>query len=143
MPGPRQACLGALDSGAFPSDKCLTEFPGAESGLRCFTPSLGTAQPDMDVSFVSLPTLEELKSFVLKVLCAQDRLDPQQVRLQQSLILQSGKPCGLFFQVHGPRALMTYAVWPSKEDRILFYDSTGVRFAETRFCESPELLEAA
>jgi hypothetical protein len=97
----------------------------------------------MNVDFVALPTLEELKSHVLKVLCKQDRLDPTQTVLQQSLILQSGKPCGIFFQVRGPRCLKTHAVWPSKEDRILFYDSTGMRFAESRLCESPELVEAA
>jgi hypothetical protein len=97
----------------------------------------------MNTSFVSLPSLDELKSFVLKVLCAQDRLDPEQTELRQSLIRQAGKPCGLFFRIQGPRRLAAYAVWPSNESRILFYDSAGARFAETRLCDSPDALEAA
>src|SRR5947207_3010408 len=97
----------------------------------------------MNTTFVSLPSLDELKSFVLKILCAQDRLAPEQTQLRHSLIRQAGKPCGLFFQIQGPRRLTAYALWPSNESRILFYDSAGVRFAETRLCESPQALDAA
>jgi hypothetical protein len=97
----------------------------------------------MTTNFVSLPTLDELKSFVVKVLCAQDRLDPEQTELRHSLIHQAGKPCGLLFRIQGPRRLTAYAVWPSNESRILFYDSAGARFAETRLSDSPEILEAA
>jgi hypothetical protein len=100
-------------------------------------------QANMDLKFVSLPTLEELKSYVVGFLCAKDQLDPEQVTLGESLLLQSGKPCGIFFQVRGPRSLRTHAVWSSKENRILFYDSTGARFAEARLSESPDTLEAA
>lgn len=87
---------------------------------------------------VSLPTLEELQAYVQETLCAHDHLDPSQAPLKQTLILRSGKPCGLFFQVEGPRLLKIYAIWAAEENRILFYDSTGARFAETRLCDSPE-----
>jgi hypothetical protein len=80
---------------------------------------------------------------VLQTLCAHDQLDPRQTPLHQARIVRSGKPCGLFFQVQGPRLLRTYAVWAGTEDRILFYDSTGVRFAETRLSEGPDPLQAA
>jgi hypothetical protein len=97
----------------------------------------------MDLAFVSLPTIEELKLYVLSFLCAKDRLDPEQTLLGESLLLRSGKPCGIFFHVDGPRSLRSHAVWSSKESRILFYDSTGARFAEARLVESPKLNEAA
>jgi hypothetical protein len=97
----------------------------------------------MDTRFVSLPTLEKLRAHVLQTLCAHDRLDPEQTPLYQAVIRRSGKPCGLLFQVEGPRLLHTYAVWAGKEDRILFYDSTGLRFAESRLCEAPDPLEIA
>jgi hypothetical protein len=91
----------------------------------------------------ALPTLDELNRHVLLTLCAHDQLDPAQTPLQRALITRSGRPCGLFFQVQGPRLLRTYAVWAGEEDRILFYDSTGLRFAETRLSEAPDPLKLA
>jgi hypothetical protein len=49
----------------------------------------------------------------------------------------------LFFQVQGPRLLRTHAIWAGDENRILFYDSTGLRFAETRLSEAPDPLKLA
>jgi hypothetical protein len=85
-----------------------------------------------------LPTLDELRDHVRAVLCGHDHLDPAQTPLRQSLIKRSGRPCGLFFQVQGPRQVRTYAVWAGEEDRILFYDSTGQRFGQTRLSEGPD-----
>jgi hypothetical protein len=39
--------------------------------------------------------------------------------------------------------LRTYAVWASEENRILFYDCTGMRFTETRLSEAPDIDAAA
>ena len=97
----------------------------------------------MDVQFVSLPTLAKLRAHVLERLCVHDRLDQNQTPLYQAVIRRSGKPCGLFFQVQGPRMLKTHAVWAGQENRILFYDSTGLRFAESRLCEGPDPAELA
>ena len=97
----------------------------------------------MDVHFVSLPTLEQLRAHVVQMLCAHDRLDPVQTPLFQAMIRRSGKPCGLLFEVQGPRLLKTHAVWAGPENRILFYDSTGLRFAESRLCEAPDPLDLA
>jgi hypothetical protein len=85
-----------------------------------------------------LPTIESLRGHVLKTLCDHDQLDPTQTPLHQALITRAGRTCGLFFQVQGPRQVKTYAVWAGEEDRILFYDSTGVRFAQTRLSEAPD-----
>jgi hypothetical protein len=89
---------------------------------------------------VSLPTLDELRRHVHVTLCGHDNLDPAQTPLFQGVIVRRGKPCGLFFQVQGPRMLKTYAVWAGEEARILFYDSGGVRFAESRLSEAPDPL---
>ena len=97
----------------------------------------------MSVTFVSLPTLDALRRHVLQTLCAHDHLDPAQTPLHQALVVRRGKPCGLFFQVQGPRLLKAYALWAGPEDRILFYDSTGLRFAETRLSEGPDPLGLA
>jgi hypothetical protein len=86
----------------------------------------------------SLPTLETLRRHVLEILCGHDRLDPGQVTMQEEIIRRSGRNCGLWFQVSGPRLLKSYAVWAGEENRILFYDSTGARFSETRLNDSPD-----
>lgn len=91
----------------------------------------------------ALPTLDQLRRHVLLTLCARDNLDPSQTPMHQSVLTRSGRPCGLFFQVQGPRLLKTYAVWAGEEDRILLYDSTGLRFAEIRLSEAPDPLKLA
>jgi hypothetical protein len=92
---------------------------------------------------VSLPTLEELREYVLKALCAQNKLDPEQTPLYQGIVKRKGKPCGLFFHARGPRRLMTYALWTGEEHRIIFYDSAGERFGEARLSEEPDALKLA
>jgi hypothetical protein len=90
-----------------------------------------------------LPTLNDLRDHVLRVLCNHDHLDPGQTPLHQAVIKRSGRACGLFFQVKGPRMLKTYAVWAGEENKILFYDSTGLRFAVTRLSEAPDPIKLA
>ena len=90
-----------------------------------------------------LPTLETLRHHVLQALCRTDNLDPEQTPLHQALITRRGRPCGLFFQVQGPRLLKNYAVWSCDENRILYYNCAGERIAETRLCEAPILRTAA
>jgi hypothetical protein len=87
---------------------------------------------------ISLPNIEDLRRYVHERLCQHDHLDPAQAPLYQSLLVRRGRPVGLFFHVQGTRRLRTYAVWAAEEDRILFYDSSGLRFGETRLCEAPD-----
>jgi hypothetical protein len=86
----------------------------------------------------ALPTMELLSRYVLETLCQHDHLDPKQTPLFQGVIKRSGRPCGVFFQIQGPRLLKTYAVWAGEEHRILFYDAGGVRFAEAKLSEAPD-----
>ena len=88
-------------------------------------------------TYASLPTLDKLRLHVHQTLCTRDRLDPGQTPLLEARIVRSGQWCGLFYQLEGPRLLRTFAVWAGDEYRILFYDSTGCRFAETRLSEAP------
>jgi hypothetical protein len=90
-----------------------------------------------------LPTLDDLRRHVLQTLCSYDNLDPGQTLLHQAVIKRSGRPCGMFFQVQGPRLLKTYAVWAGEENKILFYDSTGLRIAVVRLSEAPDPVKLA
>jgi hypothetical protein len=89
------------------------------------------------VRVLPLPSIDAIRDHVRKVLCEHDRLDETQVELCQAEVVRQGRPCGMMFQVRGPRRLRTYAVWAGHEDRILFYSSTGSRFAETRVIDGP------
>jgi len=88
--------------------------------------------PPMTSADRHLPTAEDVQSHVLEVLCAHDHVDPRQASLRQANVNRNGKSCGVLFEVCGPRRLRTYAIWSSNEKRILFYESAGIRFAETR-----------
>lgn len=96
-----------------------------------------------ETTVVALSSIDELRRFVHGALCRHDRLDPEQTPLLCGAIKRGGKPCGLFFQVEGPRLLKTYAIWAGEEDRVLFYDSSGERFAEVKLSEGPDPLSLA
>jgi hypothetical protein len=82
--------------------------------------------------------LEQLRAHVLSVLCSQDGLDPAQTPLTHTVVRKRGRPCGLFFQLVGPRRVRSHAIWSADEGRILFYGSNGARFAEAPHPEGPD-----
>jgi hypothetical protein len=86
----------------------------------------------MQTSAMTVATLDELKAHVRNVLCLHDRLDARQIEMRQAWITRAGQRCGLWFQVTGPRQMRTYAIWSEAEQRILFYESKGERFAESK-----------
>ncbi len=87
----------------------------------------------------TLPSVDELCRYVRERLCAQQDLDPRYTPFFHSLLRKQGRPCGMFFHVQGPRLLKAYAVWTAEENRLLFYDGQGNRFAETVLSEGPDL----
>jgi hypothetical protein len=91
------------------------------------------------VAVAALPTLDALRNFVRQALADHDQIDPAQAPLHEGPVTRRGRPCGLMFVLDGPRLLKSYAVWAGDEHRLLFYDSTGVRFAEVRLSEAPDL----
>ena len=95
----------------------------------------------MATAVFSLPTVADLRNRVLHTLCKRDHLDPDLTPLYQALIMCAGRPCGLFFQVQGPRQMRSYALWAGAEGRILFYDGCGQRFAETKLSDAPDPLD--
>src|SRR5437762_14225320 len=87
---------------------------------------------------VALPSRGELRQFVRQTLCGQDHLDVDQTPLYEALLTRSGRRCGLYFEVHGPRLVRSCAIWAGEEHRILFYNSMGDRFAEFRLSEATD-----
>ena len=87
---------------------------------------------------VDLPSLESLVAYVRQTLCEHDQLDPGQTPLSRAMLRRQGRVCGMIFELEGPRLLRTYAIWAGDEQRLLFYDSTGKRFAEVRLSDGPD-----
>lgn len=90
------------------------------------------------IAVVSLPKPDELRKFVRGMLCDRDRLEPAGVPFSEAPVKRGGKICGIYFEVQGPRLMRSHAIWVYDEHRILFYDSTGTRFAEVRLAEAPD-----
>jgi len=86
----------------------------------------------------SLPTLDSLRQYVHHTLCSHDGLDPEQTPLCEQLLVRSHRVCGMQFEIRGPRHVYTQAIWAGEENRILFYDSLGQRFAQTVLSEAPD-----
>jgi hypothetical protein len=88
---------------------------------------------------LALSTWDELRNYVQLVLCGRDQIDPKQTSLIETSIHRLGRRCGVLFRARGPRLLQTHAIWAAEEDRLLFYDSRGVRFAEDHLTSAPDL----
>ena len=91
----------------------------------------------MSPGVVAFNAVEDLAAFVHQALCDKDALDPQQTPLFRTPLRKAGRVCGVVFHVEGPRLLRTSAVWSADHDRIIFYDSCGLRFREVELSESP------
>jgi hypothetical protein len=85
-----------------------------------------------------IQTLDELKAYVTETLCQREQLEPGAFQLSQKILVQSGKPCGMYFCLHGPRAVLFTAIWETRNNTILFYDSAGERFLRTQLMQAPK-----
>jgi hypothetical protein len=84
----------------------------------------------------SIATLDELRQFVNDVLCSYDLLLPGAFRLTERLLHRGGRPCGMYFCLHGPRSVKYSAVWESRHGSLFFYGPTGERFEKVQLsCE--------
>src|SRR5438045_2088660 len=97
----------------------------------------------MLTSMERLQNLENLREYVSKILCYYDQLELGAFRMTERLLVRSGKPCGIFFCLHGPRSVKVSAIWETEQNTILFYNSTGVRFHRTQLTRAPVLESSA
>lgn len=88
-------------------------------------------------------SLDDLRDYVNRTLCNQYELQLDAFRLTQRILRRSGKPCGIYFCLHGPRAVKFTAIWETDRNQVLFYDSSGERFQKTQLVNAPTLGRAA
>ena len=84
-------------------------------------------------------SLEELREYVNETLCEHYQLQIDAFEMTERILYRAGKPCGIFFCLHGPRAVKFTAIWETDRNCILFYGPTGERFQKTQLAEAPEL----
>jgi hypothetical protein len=72
--------------------------------------------------------LSNLRDYVYANLCRHELLEPGAFPMTERILARSGKPCGMYFCLHGPRSVKFTAIWETERNTILFYGSTGERF---------------
>lgn len=82
---------------------------------------------------------EEIRRYVTETLSNFELLRPDSSHLTLKLLTRNGQPCGVFFCLHGPRAVRLTAIWETDANTILFYGSRGQRVQKTRLLEAPKL----
>lgn len=83
--------------------------------------------------------LNELRDYVNETLCQHEQLEIGAFPLSERILIRSGKPCGIYYRLHGPRAVQYSAIWETDRNTILFYGSTGERFLRTQLTSNPRL----
>lgn len=97
----------------------------------------------METSVERIEDLDQLRHYVNKTLCHHEQLIENAFQLTQRILLRNGKPCGIYFCVHGPRSVKVTAIWETDRNTILFYGSTGERYQKTRLVAAPRVELAA
>lgn len=87
--------------------------------------------------------LDELRDYVNQTLCSYDHFVLDAFPLTEHILLRGGKPCGIYFCLHGPRRVKFTAIWETESHTVLFYNSAGERFHKTQLMAAPELELAA
>ncbi len=90
----------------------------------------------------SFQTLEDLRNYVNETLCSREHLEPNAFPLSEKLLVKRDQPCGMYFCLHGPRAVKFTAVWDAMRNMVMFYGSSGERFQTTRLMKAPNLAAA-
>lgn len=84
---------------------------------------------------VRFQDVADLRQYVHKRICDQNELEFNVFRITERLLTRRGKPCGIFFCLHGPRSVKFTAIWETDSNALLFYGSTGERVQKIKLAE--------
>jgi hypothetical protein len=90
-------------------------------------------------SSTNVRSIEELRHYIADTLANLEMLKSDQFELSQQVLYRAGKPCGIYFCLHGPRALCLSAIWECDGNSILFYGSSGRRMLRTSLAHAPSI----
>jgi len=97
----------------------------------------------MLMSILQLGNVNDLREYVNETFCDHYQLQIGAFQMTEKILRRGGKPCGIYFCLHGPRAVKFSAIWETDHNQILFYGSSGERFLKTQLLESPSLERVA
>ncbi len=84
-------------------------------------------------------TFLELRQLVYQTLCEHEQFEPGVFPMTQRLLLRRGRPCGVYFCLHGPRSVTCSSIWETDRNTVLFYGNGGARFRTTHLAKAPKL----
>lgn len=90
-----------------------------------------------------IKNLEDLREYVNQILCDYHQLERAAFPMTERILVRGGRPCGIYFCLHGPRHVRFSAIWETDRNTVLFYGATGERFQKVRLVAAPALQEAA
>jgi hypothetical protein len=93
----------------------------------------------MQEHFLQIGNLNALREYVQEQLCDQNQLEVGAFQFTERVLEKNGRPCGVFFCLHGPRSVKLVAIWETNSNTILFYGSTGERVGRIRLARAPAL----
>ena len=88
-------------------------------------------------------SLDELRQYVLAILCEHYQLQVGAFQMEEKVLVRGKRPCGIFFCLHGPRAVKFTAIWETDKNQVLFYGSSGQRFQKIQLLAAPRLSRSA
>lgn len=88
-------------------------------------------------------SLDDLRQYVNETLCDYEQLETGAFLMTERLLMRAGRPCGVYFCLHGPRRVQFSAIWETRGNTVLFYNSAGERFQKTQLVSAPALQLAA
>jgi hypothetical protein len=93
----------------------------------------------MMVCIEQICSLEDLCDYVNETLCDHHHLQIGAFQMTTRILIRGGKPCGIYFCLHGPRGVKFTAIWETDRNCVLFYGSNGERFQKTQLLGAPQL----
>ena len=88
---------------------------------------------------ICVNNITDLRELVYLTLCDHEQLEPGAFPMTEQILTRNGKPCGIYFRLHGPRSVQITGIWETDENTILFYGATGERFHKTKLTAAPTL----
>ena len=88
-------------------------------------------------------TLDDLREYVTETICQHNQLLSDAFQMTERALLRGGRPCGLYFCLHGPRAVKYTAIWETDRNQVLFYGASGERVQVTQLNAGLDFTRAA
>jgi hypothetical protein len=87
--------------------------------------------------------LDDLRTYVHETICEKNELEVNVFTMTERILIRGGRPCGLYFCLHGPRAVKFTAIWETDRNSVLFYSPTGERIERAKLTQAPSLVPQA